>query len=365
MLPVYLDISFNGIRTINNRIDDMLDWIFETSNLNDMDDIGFLFPKHLIVESPQYCTKKLQQFRAIVQDNFIREDIEPIFQYILFQLLHAEIDYLQDEGRLQAPNYEEYFDDNWNLIKEIPEEFYINNIEDYLEFMFKDYDFLSVSEGMGSELEEYFDLMPEDIRNKVKKELQQRENLPENIIIKILLSTINQIESQPTLYMSCSEPQLNDHIFAISRQFFLEKNIIIEREKLHGFASKTSGETDLYFYDKTTLENIAIGESKNIKLFLKMTKQLLGYMNRNTKFGFTISINKNQDISKARDKIINELNSFSTGKDFSLITLEKFDDFIISKHKMPENDENEIILIHLILNLNTTSRQNIAKEARE
>ena len=88
MLPVYLDISREGKRKINNRIDDILDWIFET-NINDMDDIGFLFPEHLTIESPQFCTKKLQQFRLIVQDNFDREDVEPIYQYILYQLLHS------------------------------------------------------------------------------------------------------------------------------------------------------------------------------------------------------------------------------------------------------------------------------------
>lgn len=217
---------------------------------------------------------------------------------------------------------------------------------------------------MESELEEYFELMPKDIRKKVKKQLSQQENNYENIILTAILNAIGQIESQPTLYENCSETQLNDHILSIIKQTLLEKNIIPEREKLQGFALKSSGETDFYFYDKSSLENIAIGESKDAKLFSNTVKQLLGYMTRNTKFGFAISINKHFDVSALKCNIINALKSFDKEKKFSLIKAVDKNKFIVSLHTMPENNSADILLFHLILNLNNDCRKQIAKEAR-
>ena len=365
MLPAYgISLSRNAIREISNRVEDMLDIVFDMYEEVGMDAIEDLFPEHLFVEDPNLCVKKLREFRSIVNDNFTRDCLEPIYEYILYQVLNIEIDLLNEKGELYSFDYEKYFDKEGNVLEEIPEDVYIKDVEGYLDILFEDYDFLIVTDGLESELNDYQLLMPKDIRDKVKTELQNKQNPIEDIIIRSFLNAIDQIELQPTLYEECTEPQLNDHIFSIIKQLLLSHNIIVEREKLQGFANFNSEESDFYLSDTISGKQIAVGESKNINLFEKTVKQLLGYMNRKSTFGFTISINKSSSIPKCFNKINSTLNVYKNSVDFKLKKLLKTDDYIISYHEMPENSNNTIILYHLILNLNTKSRREIAKRAR-
>ena len=364
MVPVYdITISYKALREINDRINAMFDWFYDAYEIEGIEGISCLFPEHLLIEKPDWCVKKFHQLRGIVKDNFLRDSIEPIYEYILYHVIQYEIEYLKEEDRLRNFDFL-LFDENGNELDDIPEEYYVNNIEGYINIIFQDIDFITVAEGyLISELDEYMDLMPEDIRNKVTKSLNEERNNIESIVIKNFQNAILQIEEQPMLYFGCTEPQLNDHMLAIVKQSLFDKKIIVEREKLQGFSLKKSGEADFYLYDKSSAENIAIGESKNADLFLKTLQQLFGYITRNTKFGFTISINKNLDILNLKNKIINILNEFNN-KDFAVEKIYQNYDYIVSVHKIPEEQNKNFVIYHLILNLNNNSRKQIAKQAR-
>lgn len=363
MLPVYdIPISRKGIRAINDRIDDMLDRVFDLSNdLKDTKIFDFLFPTYLMAEKPEWCIRKLRQFRTMVQDYFERDYLEPIYEYILYQLLHNELDLLRDLEELPESIIDEITDENYD------ENHYVEDINGYLEFMFRDYDFLTVSNGLESELEDYIEIMPEDIRNKVRRERKEREQAyqKEDVFIQTLLRALEQIESQPTLYENCNEPQINDHILAIIKQYLYTQGLVAEREKLQGFALKRSGEADFYVFDMENGENLAVGESKDARLFDKTIKQLLGYMTRNTHFGFTISINYTSDLSVLKEQIIRSLQEeYTAQEDFKLVDLLSEDKYLVSVHTMPEEHGARIRIYHLFLNLRTVSRRAIARNAR-
>jgi len=366
MLPIYgISLSRKATKEISNKVGEMLNLIFDMYDELGLEVIENLFPEHLFIEDPNLCIKKLKEFRSIVNDNFTRDYLEPIYEYILYMVLNNEINTLNDNGQLYSFDYEKYFDEDGNELEKIPENIYIEDIEGYLDILFEDYDFLIVVDGLESELDDYQFLLPKDIRNKVKINIENEQKTVKNIIIQALLNAIEQIELQPTLYENCTEPQLNDHISSIIKQILLSHNIIIEREKLQGFDNSKSGESDFYLSDALSYRQIAIGESKNINLFDKTVNQLLGYMNRNSTFGFTISINKSSTIPKVFNKITSSLNTYNDSTDFKLHDIIKTDNYIISYHEMPENHNDIIILYHLILNLNTKTRKNIAKLARK
>ena len=283
MLPFYdISLSFKALRAVNDKINEMLNWVFISSNeLGDVEQFEYLFPSYLIIEKPEWCVNKLKTFREMVLDNFIRDDIEPIYQYILYHLILDNINFEKDmEKDVELPC------ELWGEEDNIPEEYYVECIECYLEYMFLDYDFLTVVNGLGSERPEYFDLLPEDVREKTIKDMQAVNfDKTEDLILNSIAFAIEQMENMPTIYEKFDEPTINDLIVSIIKQHLGEKNIVVEREKPQGFAQIGAGEADFYFYDLTNLNGLAIGESKNINLFANSIKQLFGYMTHNIALG--------------------------------------------------------------------------------
>ena len=368
MLPIYdISVSRATIRAMSDRVLEILQNLTSSFECDlDIQDVEFLLPEHLVVENPDLCLKKLKQFYSIVKDGFVRDYLDPIYEYILYQLLQYEISLLKEENRLPTISYDELFDEKGNLISKIPEEYFVEDISGYLDHMFLDCDFLTVSDGiMTSELIEYSKLMPEDIRERVSFEKSNNDNTKERILIESLKGAIKQIEERPTLYHNYTEPQINDSIESITRQYLATQGIIIHRERPYGFASTGSGEVDYYVEDVENSSPIAIGESKDARLFNKTLPQLLGYMNANNTFGFTININYDNNITKVKEYIIDKIKIFEKSDSFMVTEISLKGDVIISYHNIPEKIDKQITLVHLILNLNTKERQKIAKIARK
>ena len=246
--------------------------------------------------------------------------------------------------------------------------------------MFQDYDFLSIprflttsaepntlSDIMGVDIDEYIELMPEDIRRRYSENcLQQEKSISKSEqIINSFLNAIREIELHPTLYKNHTEPQINDIIASFVKQFLTLINVAVTRETPCGYALKDTGEVDFFLFESSSGNNIAIEESKDAGQFSKTIRQLLGYMNRDTQFGFTISINKTNTVDEAKKQIIKELEKFKEITEFKTIKIIRNNDYIMSLHIMPEDNTKNILLYHLVLNFNTDARKDITKQARK
>ncbi len=145
-----------------------------------------------------------------------------------------------------------------------------------------------------------------------------------------------------------------------------EKGIIIEREARGGYSAKEVGENDFFIYkiDNRELKQIAIGKNKIWNNFEKQIKQLVGYMNENVDFGFTIVFNKSKELSKVKDEQIEILQKLKYMEGLNVVKITEYYDYIVSVHMNPETDKIYKIY-HFIVNGYHPERENLAKESRK
>ena len=152
-------------------------------------------------------------------------------------------------------------------------------------------------------MEQYLDLLPPDIQeeyrnsknNIISKEIDKQEQLIINSIWSFL-----QLEMLRTKkYEKCNEVDLSDNIRNGLFLLFKSVGLDIEREARAGYALEDLGELDFYIYcyEKGIYKQIAIGENKKWGAYRDSLGQLLGYMDHNTKFGFTIIYNKDTHLN--------------------------------------------------------------------
>lgn len=90
-------------------------------------------------------------------------------------------------------------------------------------------------------------------------------------------------------------------------------------------------------------------------------KQLIGYMNENIEFGFTIVFNKTAPLIDIKNKQIEILKN---NPELNIIDVIENENDIISIHMNPENNKKYKIY-HLIVNAYHPEREQISKEIRE
>ncbi|WP_400243748.1 hypothetical protein AB3U99_21320 [Niallia sp. JL1B1071] len=138
-------------------------------------------------------------------------------------------------------------------------------------------------------------------------------------------------------------------------------------------ALNNSGELDFYIYSLDVESRaIAIGENKEWGNYTRQLKQLIGYMNENVLFGFTIVFNKKtklQTVLESRKEIVqnfcielNEEKLFQTVScNFDILSK---GNMIVSSHKNPENNK-KFNIYHFIVNTYRPEREEAAKQARK
>ena len=205
--------------------------------------------------------------------------------------------------------------------------------------------------------------MPKDIREEIKKAQIQEENSDEKIIINQIKNAIKLRERYPNRLFNMSEEELSDDIKDLTQLALQKDGIIIEREARGGFANSKVGENDLFLYkvEAGKIIQLAVGENKIWNNFEKQVKQLIGYMNENIEFGFTIVFNKTMPLIDVRNKQIEILKN---NKELNLIDIIEKDDNIISIHMNPENSKKYKIY-HLIVNAYHPEREQISREIRK
>lgn len=385
-----LETTTKVLRIINNCIKEMIDnelFYFNLSKDTDEEKIDYLmhfFPKHLCREEPQKCINALHDLLEWSQDSFFH-DLTCIHEYALFKIFGSFFDEKEDYEKIRNKGEKHIYDFRIKDIENYePDEIYIlkqiNDRSFYEEDLFWDLDFLWIDDivnlyqtdrklfnSLGVNLRYYLDIMPKDIREEIEFSLDKKiiEDDTEKFVIKQISNVIKQMEMNPIRLEKCNENEISDDI-KDRMQFALEmENITIEREARGGFAKKEIGEIDFFLYQNNNHQytQLALGENKVWGNFENQLKQLLGYLNKNIRFGFTIVINKDNTCEQIKNSQKKILENFNLNGEFKVINIEEKDNIVISTHTIPEEDR-PFKIYHFIINLNTKVRRNMAQQAR-
>ena len=382
------DTTLRVLREINRCINEMVD--FELSSYyeyyeyqEESEKEEFLeqyFPEYLCREDAKKCMNVLLELKEWTMDSYLHE-MTCLHEYALYQIFESYFNFAEEMAREREEGEEDPF------------KFHIENLEQYneeeLEFitllnkrffyqdcLFFDLDFLDIDQivylyqigsvayyMLGVNLNYYLDLMPKDIREEIKKAQKQEENSDEKIIINQIKSAIKLRERYPNRLYNMSEEELSDDIKDLTHLALQKDGIIIEREARGGFANSKVGENDLFLYkvEDGKIIQLAVGENKIWNNFEKQVKQLIGYMNENIEFGFTIVFNKTMPLIDVRNKQIEILKN---NQELNLIDIIEDENDVISIHMNPENNKKYKIY-HLIVNAYHPERKQISKEIRE
>lgn len=185
--------------------------------------------------------------------------------------------------------------------------------------------------------------------------------LIQNEIIACLNDILAIFERTPQQYMKFTENELSNLIADFLRSQ-LQGKVFIEREAPMGYGPKKTGQADFYIFTNLNgiKKEIAIGENKFDGKFRAELLQLIGYLNENFEFGFTITINNQKEKIEVIKKQKQILQNFEISGNFKTLQIRQLDDYLISEHQCPENGKI-FRLYHLILNLYRPSRIEAAK----
>lgn len=386
MLPIYLDISEKAKKIISNNVWYMFDLLLADCEALSYEEIlSGIYPEFLINNKLDLCKRVVHELSEMTRDSFERDYLKPIYEYALFQTIEWWFEVTDDIELDKIDSVDAITNDGDNLCK------FLNNTDNYIDFLFEDWDFLYVhrlfevyknnpvflEKFLHVNIDEYTDLMPSDIREDyetLKKNLYEKNKLEkgeEALIINDIYSIIQNETMRPAFYENHSEVELSDIIRSILFLKFKEHNLDIERETRGGFAVKDSGELDFYIYktENGIYEQLAVGENKKWGEYEHSIKQLLGYMTENTKFGFTIIFNKNTHLDtviKGRRRILEEFNVDGNFRVFGDIKeMLGMHDVLVSKHENPERKGTYFNIYHFIFNVCRPERKISAEQSRK
>ncbi|MFH7834428.1 hypothetical protein [Bacillus luti] len=367
---------------INEKIALILEFFIDVcEDSNYEDQMETIFPSYFLRDEPEECKKNILELYEYSRDGFLH-CLNPIKQYALYHLFEWYMEVTEEDLIIEAMTLD-LNDDKERLVN--------YGIEDFKELMFEDHDFLDVDlyihlfnmdprllKQYGVDLERYLELMPKDIRAEYV-ESQDDDAIgkttldEEELIINLIYSSIQRKQTNPLRLLKTSETELSDDIADYMVVKLNDFNLNIEREKPAGFALKDTGELDFFIHrtSNNIYEKIAIGENKEWGNFESQFKQLIGYMDRDIKFGFTILFNKTvqlKTIIKKRRDFLNEFYIDIKGKHVFKVNrieeLKQFKDVIITSHTNPE-DGSEVRIYHFIINAVLPERVEAAKQARK
>lgn len=386
MIPVYLDVSNEAKKRINENVNCMFDLLLAVCDgLSYEEVLQDIFPSYILEANLIKCINAVKELYNITKDKFERENVSPFLEWTLYHTITWWIDVADDIELNEIPRQDCINKDGKNLYD------MLNNEEQYLDFLFSDWDFLCVEKIYAIykrdfriiekvfhiDIEQYLDLMPVDIQEEYKKnkgiiknekeEVEQQERLIVNSIWSFL-----QLEMLRTKkYEKCNEVDLSDNIRNGLFLLFKSVGLDIEREARGGYAVADLGELDFYIYcyKDGIYRQVAIGENKKWGAYKDSIGQLLGYMDTNTKFGFTIIYNKDVHLStvlKGRKKILQEYNIDGNFKVVGEIEeMEDMTDVLRTCHENPENPGTYFYLYHFVFNVYKPERAKAAKVGRK
>lgn len=399
-------VDYKVIEYINDNIKAMIevyrDYLYMDDGFDLYQKLEGVFPRQFLNRNKNVCEELIEELYEIITSQIVRDYIKPKYEFVLYYIMKWWVD-VQDNEEDYIPikiskELEKDIKENSNYMDEYGENIVlkqIKEIDNYFEFCFDDYDFLPesldsivllylknpevVKKLLNIDLDDYIEFMSADLRelyleksNEKSVEYEGIKGWAEELLIKELYNSLKILKSHVVEIVDKSEVEISNEIFRMNKFLFKKcYGVELEREAEIGHAKKKLGETDLYIYiNGDEYINIAIGENKVLNRFNEAYGQVLGYLNHDFKFGFTISINKDKDIIDAYDYIIKKLkvNKYSNFEIIDIVELplgEEYRYLLKSVHRIPEDRERTMNIYHLILDLNTKFRKAIAIESRE
>ena len=382
MIPVYLDISNQAKGKINKNVNCMFDFLLAICDgLCYEEVLQDIFPSYIIEADLDKCVRAVKDLLNITQDNFDREYIPPFLEWTLYHTILWWIDVADDIVLDEIPREDclnNYGIDLYDML---------NNEENYLDFLFADWDFLYVKiygiykrdsriieKVFHIDMEQYLDLLPRDIQEEYRKiknhNTSNNIDKHEQLIVNNIWNFLQLEMLRAKKYENCNEVDLSDNIRNGLFLLFKSVGLDIEREARVGYALEDLGELDFYIYsyESGIYNPIAIGENKKWGAYKDSLGQLLGYMDHNTKFGFTIIFNKDTKLNtvlEGRKKVLQEYN---VDGNFSVIgeieELKDMTDVLRTCHENPEKPGTYFYLYHYIFNVYKEERVKAAKSGR-
>lgn len=210
MLPIYLDIVDEAKCVINKNLWYMFELLeANCEGLSYEEILRGIFPQYIIDTNFEKCVRTVKALHNMTTDNYDRDELASFYEWTLYHTILWWIDVADD-----IP------------LDEIPRELcinkqgidmydYLNNVDNYLDFMFQDWDFLSVEEiysiyrkkpnvldnFLHIDIERYVELMPIDIQEEhnIQIERKLRAMDKSNVTLNISGGQINIAKDNATI----------------------------------------------------------------------------------------------------------------------------------------------------------------------
>ena len=236
MIPIYLEIPDKAKKIINKNVG----YIFESlicacEGLSYKEILSDIYPSHMIESKPEKCERIIKEMYNMTQDSYEREFLKPIYEWTLFRSIMWWVDAIEGSSLDEIPR--EYCIDESGVDRYD----FINDVENYIDFLFADWDFLNLSviyslykkkpqvlkKFLHIDIEHYLELMPPDIEMDCKRMIEKNKKIKESknsMIININSGQINIAQGNSKLNATQNNGTSGDE---------LEKTIEEIRESLH------------------------------------------------------------------------------------------------------------------------------------
>lgn len=197
MLPVYLEVPREAKKIINKNVGYMFELLKCTcEGLSYAEVLDSIYPSYILDIKHEKCVQTIKELYNMTQDNYEREALAPFYEWTLFHTISWWLDVTDENDLDEIPR--KYCTDRSGEDRYD----YINNIKNYIEFLFRDWDFLDLEiiysiyknnpELLESflyiDVENYLELMPNDIvkeyqamKERRKSSMDGRSNMTFNI----------------------------------------------------------------------------------------------------------------------------------------------------------------------------------------
>ena len=197
MLPVYLEVPSEAKKIINKNVGYMFELLKCTcEGVSYAEVLDSIYPSYILDIKLEKCVQTVKELYNMTLDNYEREALAPFYEWTLFHTISWWIDVTDENDLDEIPrkyctdkNGEDRYD-------------YVNNVKNYLEFLFQDWDFLDLEiiysiyknnpelleKFLYIDVENYLELMPNDIvkeyqamKERRKSSMDGRSNMTFNI----------------------------------------------------------------------------------------------------------------------------------------------------------------------------------------
>ena len=197
MLPVYLEVPSEAKKIINKNVGYMFELLKCTcEGLSYAEVLDSIYPSYILDIKLEKCVQTVKELYNMTLDNYEREALAPFYEWTLFHTISWWIDVTDENDLDEIPrkyctdkNGEDRYD-------------YVNNVKNYLEFLFQDWDFLDLEiiysiyknnpelleKFLYIDVENYLELMTNDIvkeyqamKERRKGSMDERSNVTLNI----------------------------------------------------------------------------------------------------------------------------------------------------------------------------------------